>query len=443
MYMSNFKWIFLLGFILAFPSYYSSLNAQTKVMNLNECIEYAKEHNINVKKAKLNYEESQINTLESKASLYPNLSFSSGQNFSYYSTAQSPTMDKGAYNGNYGLNSSMTLYNGGRLLKGIEQSKLQQEINKLNITNAEYSITVSIIQNYIQILYANESVKNQEAILNLSKKQLERSNTLLKAGSISKADLAQLESQKYAYDYQLIQAKNSLQKYKLDLKQLLELKDDIDILTPSIDDSEVVATIQSLEDVYNNSYNYFISILNGKKNIELASLSKEIAKTGYYPSLSLNAGISTGHNSQVDMNIVKQLKTGLYENIGLNLSVPIYSRRQNKSSIQRADISIKQSELDFAQAEKNAWKIIETLYLDALNNQNSFITAKAKVSSQEISYQLVEEKFNLGLKNTIEILSEQNNLLLAKQEMLQAKYQTMMSKQLMNFYQQKPLEIKY
>ncbi|MCK9164083.1 MAG: TolC family protein, partial [Bacteroidales bacterium] len=109
----------------------------------------------------------------------------------------------------------------------------------------------------------------------------------------------------------------------------------------------------------------------------------------------------------------------------------------------RAEISIYESELELAIAEKNAWKIIETLYLDAINNQNSFVAAKAKVMAQETSYQLVEEKFNLGMKNTIELMTERNNLLTARQEMLQSKYQAIMSKELMLFYQYQPLDLKY
>ena len=108
-----------------------------------------------------------------------------------------------------------------------------------------------------------------------------------------------------------------------------------------------------------------------------------------------------------------------------------------------ADISIKTSELELTLAEKNAWKTIETLYLDAINNQNSFVAAKAKVKSQETSYQLVEEKFNLGMKNTIELMTERNNLLISQQEMLQSKFQAIMSKELMLFYQYQPLDLKY
>lgn len=133
----------------------------------------------------------------------------------------------------------------------------------------------------------------------------------------------------------------------------------------------------------------------------------------------------------------------MFESLGLNISVPIFSRGQNKSNVKRADISIRESELELAFAEKNAWKTIETLYLDAINNQNSFVAAKAKVKAQEISYQLVEEKFNLGMKNTIELMTERNNLLTAQQEMLQSKYQAIMSKELMLFYQYQPLDLKY
>lgn len=412
-------------------------------MNLNQCIEYAKQYNLSVKKARLSYIQSQVNTSESKQALYPDLNFSSSQNFSYYAEKQNETLDQASYTGSYGLNSSMTLYNGGKLRKSILQKQKEEKVSELEIKDAENQITALIIQYYIEILYANESVKIQEAIQNLSYQQLKRSEALLKAGSISKADYAQLESENISYQYQLIQAKNSLQKSKLDLKQLLELRDDIEIEIPAIEDEDVLALLPSLNEVYNNSYSGFVSITNSKNNIEISKISKSIAKSGYYPSISLSAGLSTNTNSQSTLSLTNQLKSSFFESVGLNISIPIYSRGQNKSNLKRAEIAIEKSELELATAEKEAWKIIETLYLDAINNQSSFVAAKAKVKSQEISYQLVEEKFNLGLKNTIELMTERNNLLTSQQQMLQSKYQAIMSKQLMLFYQQKPLEINY
>lgn len=440
----NFNKRFLALFlILTLCSYAYSQEGKKLKMNLNECIEYAKQHNLTVKKAELSYQQSQVNTYEAKQALYPDLSFSSGHNLSYYAEQQGQSLDKASYTGSYGLNSSMTLYNGGRLRKTIQQNIKQEEVSKLEIKDAENQITVSIIQSYIEILYSSESVKIQESILKLSQEQLKRSEALLNAGSISKADYAQLESQNVSYQYQLIQAKNSLQKSKLDLKQLLELREDIDILIPNIEDSDVLALLQPLNEVYKNSYDWFVSISNSKNNIELSKISKSIAQSAYYPTIGLSAGLSTGHNTQSSLNLAHQLKSGFYETLGLNISVPIFSRGQNKSNVKKADISIKTSELELTLAEKNAWKTIETLYLDAINNQNSFVAAKAKVKSQETSYQLVEEKFNLGMKNTIELMTERNNLLTSQQEMLQSKFQAIMSKELMLFYQYQPLDLKY
>lgn len=441
--MSLFKRFAAFLVVLNLFSYAFSQQGEKKTMNLNECIDYAKEHNLTVKKAKLTYEQSQVNTYEAKQAVLPDLSFGAGQNLTFYNEKQSKELNQLSYTGSYGLNSSVTLYNGGRLRKNILQSQKQEEINKLEIKNTENQISVAIIQYYVEILFANESVNIQDAILKLSEQQLKRSEALMKAGSISKADYAQLESQNVSYKYQLIQAQNSLQKSKLNLKQLLELKDDIDIVIPKIGDEDVVAPLQSINDIYRKSYDYFIDIANSRNNIELSKLSRSIAKAGYYPTVSLNGGINTGHNSQSTLNLMNQLKSGFFETLGLNISVPIFSRGVNKSNVKKADISIQQSELELSLAEKDAWKTIETLYLDAINNQNSFIAAKAKVKSQEVSYQLVEEKFNLGMKNTIELMTERNNLLTAQQEMLQSKFQAIMSKELMLFYQLQPLDLKY
>ncbi len=201
--------------------------------DLQSCIDYALQQNITIRKNRVNAESTQIDVKTAKAALFPSLSFSTSQNMvnrPYQESSRTisgseviETTSKTSYNGNYGLNASWTIYNGSKRLNTIKQEKLNNQAANLDVETSENSIQESIAQIYIQILYAAESVKVNENTLQVSIAQRDRGQELLNAGSIAKSDLAQLEAQVSTDRYQLVTAQATLQDYKLQLKQLLEL----------------------------------------------------------------------------------------------------------------------------------------------------------------------------------------------------------------------------
>ena len=152
------------------------------------------------------------------------------------------------------------------------------------------------------------------------------------------------------------------------------------------------------------------------------------------PNISLDAGISTNHSSGSGLSFGEQLKDGWNNSIGLTLSIPIFQNRQTKSAVEKARIQYQTSQLDKIDAEKNLYQTIESMWLDAVNAQEQFVAADSKLKSSEVSYSLVNEQFNLGMKNTVELLTEKNNLLSAQQERIQAKYMAMLNRSLLMFY---------
>lgn len=152
---------------------------------------------------------------------------------------------KTSYNGTYGLNAQWTVYNGSSVSRPSEQEKLNNRAAELDVATSENDIEETITQTYVQILYAAESVKVNESTLVLSQAQYERGKELFAAGSISKADLAQLEAQVSTDRYQLVTAQSSLQDYKLQLKQLLELdgEEEMNLYLPTLEDSNVLSPL--------------------------------------------------------------------------------------------------------------------------------------------------------------------------------------------------------
>ena len=401
--------------------------------DLQSCIDYAKEQNITIRKNRITAASTQIDVKTAKAALFPSLSFSTSQqvvNRPYQETSSRvsgseiiSSNSKTSYNGNYGLNASWTLYNGNKRLKTIQQEKLNNQ--------------ESIAQVYIQILYAAESVKVNESTLQVSIAQRDRGQELLNAGSIAKSDFAQLEAQVSTDRYQLVTAQATLEDYKLQLKQLLELdgENEMNIYLPALSDENVLAPLPTKKDVYISALSLRPEIEASKLNVEASELGIGIAKSSYLPTISLSAGIGTNHTSGSDFTFGEQVKNGWNNSIGLSVSVPIFNNRQTKSAVQKAKLQYETSMLSLLDEQKALYKTIEGLWLDANSAQQRYVAANEKLKSTQISYELISEQFNLGMKNTIELLTEKNNLLQAQQEQLQAKYMAILNTQLLKFYQ--------
>lgn len=415
--------------------------------DLQSCIDYALEQNITIRKNRLTAESTQIDVKTAKAALFPSLSFSTGQqvvNRPYQESSSRvsgseiiQTNNKTSYNGNYGLNASWTLYNGNKRLKTVRQEKLNNQMAELDVATSENSIKESIAQVYIQILYAAESVKVNENTLQVSVAQRDRGQQLLNAGSIARSDFAQLEAQVSDDRYQLVTAQATLQDYKLQLKQLLELdgEREMDVYLPALTDDKVLSPLPAKRDVYVSALALRPEIEAGKLNVTASELGIDIARSGYLPTISLSAGIGTNHTSGSDFTFGEQVKNGWNNSIGLSVSVPIFNNRQTKSAVQKAKLQYETNMLSLLDEQKALYKTIESLWLDANSAQQRYAAANEKLRSTQISYSLVNEQFNLGMKNTVELLTEKNNLLQAQQEQLQAKYMAILNAQLLKFYQ--------
>lgn len=438
--MNNFvKWITIVCLLFSLP-----VRGQEKPAewDLKSCIGYARVQNIQIRKTKVALEESLENTRQAKAGLLPSLSFSST-----HSLVNRPDLsgtDRNDYSGNYGLNTSATLYNGGKLKKNIKWQELQDKVQALAIGEAENNIELSITEAFVQLLYANETVEINRNTVEVSKAQRDRGAQLLEAGSISKTDLAQLESQYSADKYQLVVAQTLLEDTRLQLKQLLELEvtDELNLLIPELPDADVLKLLPGKVYVYETALNVMPQIEYNRLNVDAASLGIAIAKAGYWPALKLSAGIGAGHLSGAGFSLGTQLQNSFNESIGLTLSIPIYSNRSNKTATQLARLNMEASELGYQGVRKDLLKSVETAYLDATSSQARYRAAIESLNAVNMSFKLTEEQFNLGMKNTLELLTEKNNLLSARQEAAQAKYMAILNLQLLNFYQGKPIEIK-
>lgn len=415
--------------------------------NLERCIQYAVENNIQIQKSNVSEQQQEVSLKEAQAALFPSLSFGMNQSLNYRPLQDSPnsivangmantSTKKLTENGNYSLNASWTVWDGKSNTNTIKIQKLNKKMAELDTEISKNSITEQITQLYIQILYSTEAKKVNESILETAKRQVERGKEMMQNGLLSETELKQLEAQWSSAQYDVVNAQTQIDDYSLQLKQLLELDPNTDfrIADLEITDEQALQVVPSSSEVYSQALLLRPEIQSKQTAIEAAKLSVDVAKAGYQPSLSLNASISDSHYS-TGAQVASQLKENLNGTIGLTLSVPIFDNRKNKSAVERAKLDQVTKSLELTEEQKNLYNTIENYNLQARNNQEKFKASITKTESMESSYRLLNEQFENGLKNVVELLTGKDDLLQAQQEKLQSKYTTLLNIQLLKFYQ--------
>jgi len=430
-----------------------SVSAQDSIKQwtLQECLDYALENNIQLQKSRNDYLSGVEDTKMAKAARLPSLSVTSSQGFTNYPSASASFSDshsgsygfssRNSYTGTYGINAGLTLYNGGKLQTAVKRQNLQNQIDALSVEESANDIRVAIVQAYMQALYAREAVEIAINTAKTSEAQRDRAREMFQAGSISQVDLAQLESQYQSDAYQVVVARTSLDNYTLQLKQLLELDitDQIELSVPEINESAVTRVLPDKTQIYATATENMPEIKRGELAVEAADLDIRQARAGFYPSLGLTASVGTGHMSGNNYESGSQIWNRFNENVGLSLSIPIFSNRQNRTATNKARIAAASSRLDQQDLLKTLLREVETAYLDAVSAQSQYVAANEKERYARQSYELTDEQFRVGMKNTVELITAQNEWSAAQQEVLQAKYMALLNMELLNIYQGQPV----
>lgn len=420
---------------------------------LQDCLDYALKHNIQVQKNRINEERGEVTLWQDKGALFPSLSFSTNQSVGYRPFTEVISVVQGdqvtstrsnvTYQGTYGLNANVTLWNGGINYKNIKQQELQNRITALTTEQSELTIQEQIAQLYVQIMYTKEAEKVNEQLLSTAQIQYDRGVEMMKQGQMARADVVQLEAQLSSAKFSVVNSRTQLANYKRQLKALLELdlNTAFDVAGTIPTDEQVLAVVPSAQEAYAKAIDVRPEIKSAELSIEAADMQLNIAKRGFLPTIGASASLGSNHTTGSKNGWGEQMKTNLNMSAGLNFSVPIFDNRRNQSNVKTAKLQQLNSKLDL-QDKKNALSsTIEQYWLNANNGQQNYIAAKSRVKSQEASYELLNEQFQNGLKNTVDVLQGRDNVISAEQDMLQSKYMALLNIQLLKFYTGEKIEL--
>ena len=400
-----------------------------KRWTLQECLDYALENNIQLQQSRNDHLSGLEDTEAARAAMLPSLSASTTQALTNYPSAEA--VDNNSYTGTYGITAGITVFEGGRLRTALQRQQTQNRMDALTVDETANDIRIAIVQAYMQTLYALEAVEVARSTVEVSSAQRDRAEQMLQAGS------TQLESQLASDRYQVVAAQATLDDCKLQLKQLLELDimGEIEVVSPDRSYAEVMRMLPDKAAIYDKALEAMPEIALGALAVEAAELDVKQAQAGYWPSVSLTASLGTGHISGENQQTGTQVWNRFNESLGLTISIPIFSNRQNRTAVNKARLAVENSRLSQLDLEKTLLREVESAYLDAVSAQSQYVAAVEKQRYAQQSYDLTDEQFRVGMKNTVELITAQNELTAARQEVLQAKYMALMNLNLLDIYQ--------
>lgn len=423
----------------------SSISIQAKKWTYEECLDYCLTNNISLQKLGLTRQTALETLKSSQAALFPSLNFTTNQNVAYQPWKQGMTVQnneiqtvtkKTSYNGAYTLGGSWTVWNGNRNHNQVKLNDLTEQAAAEDSVVKARNLEEQLALLFVKILYSEEAVKVSQQTLEASKVNEERGKEMVRVGSMSKADLSQLTSQRAQDEYGLVQSESNVRNFKRQLKALMQITDEEEFEVVGGEATEAMAlqAIPSVQSVYELAIVNRPEIKRARLAIESADIQKRIASAQYLPTVSLNASATTNSSSQNNNAWGTQLKNGFNLGGGFSINVPIIDQRAAKTAVNKANIQKQQAILDIRDKETTLYSTISDYWIQAYNNQQQYKSAKASSESAQESYNLLSEQFNLGLKNVVELQEGKMRLLNALQSELQAKYTAIICIKMLELY---------
>lgn len=419
---------------------------QVKTWSLEDCISYALAKNIQVKKADLTNGQNLVNAGQAKMNRLPSLNANVSQNFSWYKGFDSATGQNGVASGsnstNYSLNSNVVLFNGDKLSNRVRLAALDLEGGKYNSDAVRESVGLNILNGYLQVLYSSENVSNARKQIESTSHQLELAGERLNQGAISMADYLQIKSELATEKSTLASAESQLAINKVSLMQLMELPVDqsFDIVIPRLDSLVAQPAQPSAQEIYNLALGFKPQVKSAELNTQGAAVGVSIAKADYLPTLSLGAGLSTGYSSLIaGSGYTTQLNNKINPSVGLTLSIPIFQKKQVRTNVSLANIAVSNAQLDEVNTKNTLRKEIEQACVDVTSARSEYAAGQEQLGSAQESYNVADEKFRVGLINSVDLLVQKNNVIASEIKLLQSKYKLIFSYKVLDFYKGTPL----
>ena len=425
----------------------ASYQMQAEEWSLRKCVDYAIEHNISIKQRENVKRQQQLQLSNAKNSRLPNLDGSVSQNFSFGRglTSDNTYTNKSTSSTSFSLGTSVPLFTGLRIPNMIKLNQLNLEASTADLEKAKNDISVQVAQAYVQILYSMEIADVARRQVSIDSMQVVRLQAMIDNGKASEAELAQQKATLAQGRLTATQAQNQYEQAVLTLTQLLELPsaDNFTVERPKVGNIDSNNEKYSVEAIYAEALGVKPEVRAEELRLKGSEYNINIARSGWYPQLSLSAGLGTNYYKTSGFkgeSFSDQMKNNFSQYIGLNLSVPIFNRFQTRNSVRSAKIERETQQLQLDNVKKSLYKEIQQACQAANAASAKYASSIEAGKSSNAAFRLMQAKYENGKANITEFNEAKNNLMKAESDIAQAKYEFVFQTTLVDFYRGKAID---
>lgn len=430
-----------------------SWNAQAqKYWTLEECIKYAQERNIQIKRQELIAKTSKNNQIQSKMNMLPSVNagwnhqLGSGRILTQDSAGVNRYIQMNGNDGSMAVQADLTIFNGFQNYNQIQKSKYDLRKSLADLEKAKNDISLNVAANYLQVLLDEELyavAKNQTEVTQL---QVERTNKLVEVGNLARGNLLEIQAQLAREQVNLTTAANQTIIDYLTLTQILELDSigDFKVFHPDSLDLDKMSPLQLVNEIYGYAESNMPEVKSSEYLLESQKKSLSIARGRLSPTLNLTGLYSSQYNySNVtpDIDLSDQLNDKKYKQLSINLTIPIFNRYQNRTNISNSKIAVEDAQYNLLQTKKDLYKSIQQAHADAKAAYDNYISRKESVASSEESFKYTQQKYEVGLANAVDYNIAKTNLSKSKSDLVQSKYEYVFRSKVLDFYKGTKLKL--
>lgn len=428
----------------------ASMQAQER-WSLRQCIDYAIEHNIDIRRTANTAEQNAVEANTAKWARLPNLNASASQSWNWGRTQTAVTdettgdystvyVNMNSHSTNMMLNTSIPIFTGLQIPNQHALAKLNFKAAIADLEKAKEDISINIASAYLQVLFNEELHQVALGQVQLSKEQYARISRLAELGKASPAELAEAKSRVAQDEMNVVQTENNFKLALLDLSQLIELEtpEGFNLESPAI--NLELAPLTPPDEIFQTAMVSKASIQAAQLRVEGSKHNIRIAQSNYYPQLSLNGSLGTNYYSTINRTFSQQMNDNFSKYVGFNLSVPIFNRLATRNRVRTARLQRENYILQLDNAKKTLYKEIQQAWYNATASESKYTSSHTASIASEESFKLMSEKYENGKANAVEYNEAKQNLMKAQSDELQAKYDYLFRTKILDFYKGVPIE---
>ena len=429
------KALFIALAVLTAPT--DSLPDLSHSWTLQECIDWAMDHNLTVAGSEISLENSRIDENSARMAWLPSVNGSVGENFSFgRGIGGNNTYESGnSSSTSFSVGANMTLFDGLATPRRMQLAKLNLEAATADLEKARDDVSVQVAQAYIQILYNYEIRDVAARQVTIDSLQVERLQGLFDTGKASAAEVSQQKATLAQSRVTLIQADNNIRASLLDLAQLLEFPywEGFSVVRPSV--SFASALIPHPDEIYAEALGVRPAIKAEKLRLEGAQKQIQIAKASYYPSLSLGGGVGTNYyTSFATQSFWNQLNSNFSKYVSLSLNIPIFNRFSVRNQVRSAKLQYQAQQVQLLRTQHSLYKEIQQAWNSAVASQAKYEASLEASAAAEDAFELTKAKYENGKATITEFNESLARLVKAQSDSVQATYECLYQTSLVEFY---------